>query len=584
LVESIHEIFAADDPIPLINRYARTCKPEQNEARLRKNLFTYLLFGRRATVLAGDYCRSGKWSRVDTTSKTKLGNHYLTKGRHHGHNASPMAAAILAAYKKHMESCKSMVEIYADAMTIEFGCKSYHVPSGKKGKRRVFYHPDEAPYPTLGQFRYHVELALGCLAAELTPTSNPTTRTLRLLGRLEIRKIKGGAVRFRHDKVESEGSFFEDLAYMGESIECDGYWVPDIPLSLKGGDDQPKLCVVRCRDLATGRFLGIGFSLGGETSDAYNAMLFCMCVDKVFFCRLFGLEITADDWKYDGMVPGLGHDRGAMGAANFDANRSQPPHLNASAPSHQPRSKSAMESSNPRNVRMEGEPTYFQSDKNVFELIKREILRLIADNEKMNVESRMAGKLLGEGFLPTPNNVADFMMDNHRCVFEPVPFEDAVRNYLPKREFKILPDGAALHAFKYDSDALRSTHILKQSPSRGEATIGGFILPFGVGSVWLDIGKRLVQAEFQPPTSVHKNYLHPTENDAIYADEARRAAARDFDEHVAATIAARNTRFKKETGKAFGGGTRRRGKPKNKTQKARQETQDLHNVTRKKAA
>ena len=143
--------------------------------------------------------------------------------------------------------------------------------------------------PTYDQYRYQVHKYYGLATVQ---------RTLY------------GEVKFRRRFAAHKGSFPEGVSSLYEATEADAYVCEDRPRGYIDGAVLQALYVARSVDTASGMRLGIGFSFGGESSESYNAMLFCAAIPKVKFCSLFDIEIDEHEWPSAGLTPRYITDRG----------------------------------------------------------------------------------------------------------------------------------------------------------------------------------------------------------------------------------------------------------------------------------
>jgi hypothetical protein len=462
LLEIVDEIMNSDNPFLLINRYARKCKPIQKESRIRRWFFTYLAFGRNFWTLVPDYFCIGQWDRMKAKEhdefSTKRGRPSNRKGKHSGYNVDKkMIEKIKEGYLEHSGIGISMRKIYSRSITSQFGCT---VTTNLKNAKS-FTHPKGEPFPSPTQFSYHAKKTFGIHS---------------------ISQAKYGAARYRENKFESRGSFTNNVGFINERVEADGYFVKDRPRGLIENSVLPKLCVVRSVCAASGLLSGIGFSLGGETGIAYKCMLFCMAVGKVKFCELFGIEIKEYQWPGEGLSPHNLFDRGPAGAANFTKNIGEFFHIKGLAPAFQPMSKAIIEGSHPRDVKTSGAPIYNISTMSPIMLAKREIYQLLLDNWSSDASKRLTPDMISNRIQGNPLGIWHFLDERGRTASQPIEFAEAVRKFLSPKTFTLKNDGVYLNnACCFNSNQLKATGVFGKVSSSQATKIDGYILDLCVG-------------------------------------------------------------------------------------------------------
>ncbi len=561
LIERLDEVLAADFPDKIIARHARVSKPQQNEKRLQLWFYAFLCFGRDPWVLMPPFHKCGT-TRKPLRADQKMGRRSLTKGAHHGYGCDEeMIEKIKTAYQKYCGLGVSMKTIYAKAMTEKFGC---HVRRNANGAK-TYYHPAGNPFPSYDQFRYRVE---------------------REFGRNKIQRIRYGEARMRTRLSASEGPYSEAVANLLERVELDCFYVLELPRGPIEGNALPPLGVVRGRCVGSGKLVGIGFSLGNENHTAYRMMLFCMAIDKRSFGRLFGLEIVHEDWSGAGMSPHLLTDRGpgAKQAAEMEPAAVSP--IRGFAPAWSGQSKATIESSHPRNTELEGAPSYVTSELNPVQLARREIERLIHDNQALNVSPRLTPEMVAARVVPCPNGIWNYLNDRARTDATSIPFDTAVRWFLTPIEVKIKNDGAYFHEQRYDSNALRDTGLVDRVAAHGEVTVVGYLLDLCVRYIWVEVDEQIIELQAKLAIRDDDEQLYMSLEELVeFASEKRRMAS-EFRVHQHAVGSEYVQRVKQATGRLPDAGQRKSGRAKAKSARARQETADLRQYTsqgRKKA-
>lgn len=517
LIERDHEVLDAEDPNRAIGTYARSqCQPRQNAARLQLWFWLYLLFGRRPEVLAYSSALIGRWPRLSTQGEKRGRGSRL--GQRHGYNVDEaMRERIITAYDRECGLGIDLTEIYETAMIGYFGCRSHTT----KGGFKRFRHPGGEPFPTFDQFEYHI---------------------VQRYGRKGIRLTRLGSTRVRHEKQPARGQFSQAVANVMERVEADGYISKEVTRGLIDQTMQPPLCVVHGCDFMSGLRFGIGFSQGAERGSAYRAMLFCAAVDKVWFCRLFGIEIEPEEWPSVGLPPHLSVDRGpgATRSGCADDPEAQPV-IRELALAYDGQSKANIETRHPKTLATDGAPTHIASGKRPIELARSAIYRLLRDNQRTDVSSRLTPQMLADGVAPLPNAIWRWCTQRGRNDAQQMPRDTAIRTFLKKVEFTVRSDGVYLRQQKYDSEALRACGILDRVATGSVLRVNGYMFEMCVRHVWLEVEGQIVEIDMQLGVRDHPDQLYMSINEleelerirlanAAEMRENRRASGSEFDQ------------------------------------------------------
>lgn len=547
-VKNLDSILSVDDPTQEIHRHARACSTPQNESRFRLWLLTYLCFGRNIWSLLPSFCRIGHWER-SSHPETKFGRPSKAYGPGYGHSmTADMATLCVKGYEKYRGLGVKMTWIFQKTMNYVFGCRTATRASGAE----VFIHPEGQPFPTYEQFRYQVKKAFGLE---------------------QIQKTLYGEARHRSRLAPSKGSFSEEVANLMERIEADCHYLKERPAGFIEGSALPPICVCRARDVLSGMIVGIGFSFGKERSDAYRMMLFCMAVGKQFFCSLFGIEIGDEEWPSQGLPPYFRVDRGPGAKHDLIKDFEQRFPIRDIPPSWSGQSKATVESSHPRDFKLEGEPTFIQSELSPVTLAIREIFGTLQYNHSADMSHRI--QPCSEMIMVPPNAVGiwNYYDGLFRTEAQPMAMEDAVRTFLTPTEFTVKKDGVWFRSQRYESDALRETGILDKVASSSDVRISGFILDFCVRHVWVEIDGRLLMLDAKLRIRDDENVLYMSLAELDQWDEQRSKNNSEFREHPHAVSMNYSQRFEDQTGMAWDAGRRKSGKP-SKDATARQESRE----------
>lgn len=561
LLERVDEVLGAECPDKVIARHARSSKPQQNEKRLQLWFYAFLCFGQDRLALMPPFHKCGTTPRVLRTDK-KLGRPSPTKGARHGYGCDlEMIEMIKNSYKRYCGLGVSMQDIYSKAMVERFGC---HIRTTANGQKR-HYHPMGKPFPSFNQFSY---------------------RVIKAYGRDMIQRIRYGDTRVRTRIAASRGPYSAAVANVLEQIEADAYYVKERPRGPLEGSVLPPLCVVRGRCVTSGHIVGIGFALGTENHVAYRMMLFSMAIDKRKFGQLFGIEISHELWPSIGLPPRLATDRGAGAKCNLTMAPESLFPIRDIAPSWSGQSKATVESSHPRSTKFEGAPSYVVSELDPVGLARREIERLIHDNQAMNVSSRLTPEMIAARITPSPNGIWNYLDGRARTDARTITFNNAVRRYLTPIEVKIKNDGAYFHEQRYDAKALRATGLVDRVAAHGQVTINGYILDLCVRYIWVEVSGQIIELPAQLPLRDDDAQLFVSLDELVALAKTKRELVSDFEEHRHAVRSEYVRRVKQATGSLPDAGLRKGGRPKSKTARGRQETADVRLYTsqgRKKA-
>ena len=560
-VRNFESVLEAGNPERELNRRAALCSPPQNETRFRLHVLTYLCFGQNMWVLLPPFHNIGRWDRY-AHPETKYGAPSAAYGRSYGNGSSQeLTDLCVKFYLKRARLGKYLTKIYHEVMTEDFHSRCITTTSGMK----VYTSSDGKPFPTYWQFKYRVQKAIGIE---------------------EMQKTLYGTVRFRTRIAASKGAFSEEVANLMEKIEADGYYTNEWPKGYVEGTSLPPLCVVIGRDHLSGLKLGIGFSFGAEHSTAYRMMLFSMAVPKDYFCSLFGVIIMPDEWPNEGLSGHFGIDRGPGARRNLVEEHEKRFPIKDMAPSWFGQSKATVESSHPREVKIDGQPTFMKSDFTPVELAKREIMRLLKFNQSANMEGRFEPDSELAFVPPTPIGLWNHYDKLFRNDAMPISIDEAVRTFLTPIELSLRDDGVWLDQRRYISDELRATGILEGVARTGETgvKINGYVLDMCVRHVWVEVNGRLLQLEAILRIRGDEETLWMSFAELEQWQDARRKVKSAFYVHRDAVSSDFMRRFKENTGKEWDSAERRAGKPKRDATAKQEEVEARQATSARRAA
>jgi len=558
LVQRFGEVLGAEDPGKVINAHARACVPPQNESRMRLWFFTYLVFGFQRSALHYPTHKIGLWERSEKPHK--LGRPSLAKGAQSGFSSCnpEMIGKILKGFRKFSGLGVRMSTIYRQTMLKVFGCKE---ATGSDGYKH-FVQPDGQPFPTCKQFSY---------------------RVIEHFTIFEVQKIMFGRERARNRLAPSMGRFTESVGNLMERVEADGYWVDEVVRCYRDGEFLPKLCVVRLRCVASGMIVGIGFSVGGETGEAYRMALFCAAVGKVWFCALFGFHIDPDEWPSIGLPSHIITDRGPGATDKGQArDAKQRPSSIEIAPSWAGQSKAVIESSHPRSIQLEGQPSFKVTSMTLTQLALREVARAVSDNDSKDISDRLNNEAVVNKVKSTPLGLCNYLDGLGRNDAVTMPWAMAVREYLPEIDLQLRPDGVYFHEQRYDSDALRESGLLDRVATSQVATVKGYMFSMAVRQIFVEGPRGLVQVPAMLNLRDDDNQLWIS---AVELSQIARLRAEESSLarlHRQAARAGIEERVEAFTGQAFESRSRRPGRAKRGSAKAKQAAADAKEYLRPK--
>lgn len=534
LVQRIDELLAAQSIDAELAHHAAACTPRQRTARVRLWLCAYLAFGQDLYVLSPAFRGNGAWDRSKMADPNKkLGRPNRKNGPESGYSAIPLAGMIEASYLKHAVLGKHFCDIYADAMVDDFRCK-------RTPDDRGFYQPDGKSFPSLDQFGYHV---------------------YKRLGRPTVQRQKYGEARYRNKFSRSKGKFSEATGNVLESVEGDVNYLRERPRQLLS--DKPGEPFATCRLICdtTGCTAGVGFSYRAERRETYEAALFFAVAPNALLTRLYGLEITDDDFPCKGLPRKYITDRGPGNRAVEGLRPEDVPPIRDLSPSWMGQSKAPVEASHPRHTKVDGAPTFIQSSHTIFELAKREILRAAADNRAKDCTARLTPEMIKARIPANPIGMVRYLTDRGRVDAVPMPLDRAVRAFLKQVEFRLDASGLWLYGLRYASDEFNSCELPRLPRGKQQLSINGYVAPVSVRLAWVECKGRLIEVAAQTTIRDDTQQLFISLPDLIELNGAQKdLASEQRTTKIAAKVAARD-RFTEATGKHWSDGQQKSGRP-----------------------
>jgi hypothetical protein len=541
LVELESEIITADNPLKKISELV--CHDKSTHPhRAQVWFFSYILHGHDIWALKQPTHGNGKWSRKDGKHENKkFGRVSLDKGHGHGWPSSIMEKQIDKSYLSRCGLGRTMRKIHAEALIEDFKCTVIC----DENNEQIIIQKDNKPYPSYGQFRWVIVKKYGLAAVQTTVWGSP---------------------RVRQSAVVNEGNYTQQFANILENVEVDVYFVKERPKAMHSDEAMPALAVARAVCVTTGGVVGVGFSLGSETGDAYRSMLFCMAVPKAIVARIYGIPPEDLNWVMQGVPASFTSDRGPAGSAKLVSDLEVKFPIKTIVPSYSGQSKAVVESGHPRDVKLEGAPSYVQSDLNVVEMMKREIYLAARDNHTKDISGRLNDEAIHEflqkGLAATPHNYWQYLDERLRTSAHSMTFENAVRAFCTPMEFEVDKDGVKFRHRWYISEDFKATGVQKKLVESVNIKLKGYVLNMAVRYIWVEVGGRLIELEAMRRSRVDGDELYVPLS-ALESTAEMLAAVRSKTRNSAE--AARvdvETKFFEATGKRWNQGVRHGGSPK----------------------
>lgn len=539
-------IFGSECPQKALGEF---CKQYQElrsikVTRIRWEFWVYVAFGRRSLSLYPDYSQVGKWPRSEFKG-VKLGRPSCIRGKGSGYPLNEKEKKLCVyGYERFIGEGKTLAGAWRITLERLFGCKQRE----GWGSYDRFFHPTGKHFPSYDQFR-------GAIDSEYS-----TTR---------VKEKRLGSVTFREKRRESRGPFNEMLLELMARAEIDGAYSKEHPSGLTKDDILPKLCIVRLRDSITGMLVGLGVSVGPESGDTYRSALFCAAIDKVNYCRLFGIEIGYEEWPCTGVMRHLVTDKGPGDSVSIDLIDLEKISVIDSAISNSGQSKAIVEAGHAKVRKIGGAKSYVVSRLNVVEMVKKEIYEVLKFNRTANVSSRLSPSMREAGVKPYPIDIWNYLDSRGRNAAKAMEFHEAVRLYLKPVELRIEKDGLYLEKRRYDSDELRDTGILEQSRVDPSRSVKGYVLPICVRHIWAEIGGELIELDLRIQIPGSSSDFDISLEDLIQESEIASIERACHMEHRQAVIAQLDNRLSEEQGISAKPGHQRKGRAKLNTKQAK---------------
>ncbi len=546
------EIFASQDPLRQISSIALKTGGKEHPYRWQVWFFAFMLHAKNQWALKNATHKIGYWNRRgETHCETKFGRKSLS-GSCFGWSSAPMRNDI---HKEYLDRCGrgvSMRRIHRDALLERFGCV---VVADSKGNP-TYSQPQNKPFPSYGQFRSVV---------------------VDILGLESVQKTVYGAARMRSKAKSNLGNYTSQYANILEAVEVDAYYTIERPRSLYSEEATEPLAVAQAVCCTTGSVVGIGFSLGAETGEAYRSMLFCMAVPKEYVAKIYGIPPRDLNWVMRGLPPNFISDRGPAGHRNLVQRLEQEFPMKSIVPSYSGQSKACVESTHPREIVLEGAPSYVLSNLNVIQMMKREIYRAAAKNHSKSISERLSDQAIrdfrNEGRVATPHHLWEYLDKRLRTSARQITLEEAVRAFWTPDELPVDKNGVKFRHRHYTSNELRASNFMKRLGATKDLKIKCYTFSLVVRNIWVEVDGRLIELDATIRSRVANDDRLITLSE--FEDTQRELAVLNSQtrQSAEAAVAAVEIKFKENSGISWDKGERKQGSPKKPTGAARNEAQ-----------
>ena len=261
---------------------------------------------------------------------------------------------------------------------------------------------------------------------------------------------------------------------------------------------MPVLIVVRALCGVTGKRLGIGFGIGGETQEAYKAAIASMAMPAEMIARMYGVPVEALRGHEPVMARAMLSDRGPAGQLSLIADLVEKFPVKSVTESYAGQSKPTVESANPKSTTLEGAPSFLQSSHAVGSMMKRELLRMYSENYQANIIQRLSPDTLHAfhtlAFPATPHFYWRYLSERLRTSAQNMDWREAIRVFGTRTQFKLDRSGLEWKGVTFSSADFREGFHQKLV-RRGVASVSGFTFSLVSRCVWVELDGGLYELE-----------------------------------------------------------------------------------------
>lgn len=538
-VEVASEILRAPDPIKKINQVLKADKTCQSH-RVQLWFFAFVLHGQNQWALKRPTHTIGRWPRNSEEHKEKKLGRPSLAGTCFGSSTVGLGDRMVEAYLNRCGLTKTMRSIHRQVLREEFGCITIKNRDGVD----TWVHPANRPFPSYGQFRYAVVKALGLAYVQTAIYGQP---------------------RMKYKSKINKGNQTSQYASILEELQVDAFYVADRPRAMHSDEPSEALVVAEGVCVTTGAVVGVGFSLGGETGEAYRSMLFCMAAPKDYIARLYGIPPDLLNWPMQGIPGAMTSDRGPAGHRKFAERLEQQFPIKTITPSYEGQPKASVETTHPKTTKLEGEPSYVLSDLNVMGMIKREIKRAAAKNDSKDISNRLSDQAIHDfynaGLVGTPRHYWQYLSERMRTHARQISLEEAVRSLWTPVKLAVDRDGVRFRHRHYSSKVLLESPLMKKVGLTKGLQVQAYVLSLVARVVWVDIDGRLMELEATMRVrGDEEDMLVPISQLAETEKLLREIQSKTRESGQAATNRA-EAEFQEMTGVRWDAGQRKKGSP-----------------------
>ena len=538
-MERASDILKAPDPLRAVYdavKSDKTCHAH----RAQLWFFAYVLHGQSEWALKRPTHAIGRWKRdADEHKNKKLGRPALA-GSSFGSSTAGMRTTIVNCYLKYCDLGNTMRSIHRKALRKDFGCITVADQDGND----TWMHPANKPFPSYGQFRY---IVVDELSLEFVQT-----------------QIYGNA-RMKSKASVNVSNQTAPFASILEELQVDAYFLAERPRSLHSDVPTEPLVVAEAVCVTTGAVVGVGFSFGSETGEAYRSMLFCMAAPKDYISKLYGIPPGKLNWQMQGISSAFTSDRGPAGHRGIADRLEQQFPIKTIAPSYNGQAKAAVETTHPKSTQLEGAPTHLVSDLNVIQMMKRELFRAAAKNHSKDISPRLSDQAIqdfhNEGRVATPHHYWQYLSHRLRTCARELSLQEAVRAFWTPIRLPVDADGVRFRHRHYTSKDLMESSLMKHVGIAKNLEVQAYVLSLVVRTIWVHIDDRLIEIEATSRVRVGDEEKMVTLSE--YESTAKRLAELRSKTRTSAQAAVNRAEveFEALTGVAWDAGGRRKGSP-----------------------
>lgn len=537
------EILLSDNPLQELSRYSRECSERVHPHRFQVNFFAYVLHGREIWALKHAIGEKGKWDRADEKhGEMKFGR---PSGDPENCFNAPSWKAKNDIVRSFLDRCdvgKTMASLHSDYHVQDLKC---NVTKSKSGSL-VFINPSGGPVYSYGTYRSVIVSELGLDA---------------------VQKTLYGEARVRAKKAADEGNFTAQYSTLMGGFETDLYYESDRPKAMFSDGPAEPLAVAVGLDGKTSGFAGLGFALGSETQEAYRSMLFFAVAPNSYLAKIYGVPVEhLDDWVVKGLPASLKSDRGPGGHQSLVDDLKYKFKLKSITPSWSGQSKAQVETTHPKSPKIEGEPSFVQSDLSVPQMMKRAIYRARAHNRGSDISARLSDQEILDfrelNLATTPDNYWTYCDERLMTSARDMPLEAAVRAFWTPIKFRVDSEGVRHRHRHFNSAQFKKAGLHERLARTPSIELHGYCLSTVFRSVWVEVEGKLIEVEATTRVQIDgEDQMIPlSEVEEVAA--ARRQLGSVTRRNAQAAAAEARIDFHTATGKNWSDAKRKRGKPK----------------------